>query len=703
MRRRFPTVVAPVSALVPAGALRAAVHRRRRESATLNGKLPVFLAAWLAACLAGPVFAQPATDRFVPADLARLAGVTEPDLSPDGEFVAYTVTTTNGEVDALVSDLWRVSHDGRDRVQLTRTAKASEWQPLWSPDGRSLAFLADRGGTGATTQVWLLPAAGGEARKLTDFPAGVEDFVWSPDARRLAVIAYDAERPAGEAEPVHPPPIVTERYQFKEDVVGYLGARRKHLYVFDIESGKAELLTPGDHDEQLPGWSPDGRTIAYVTKRGVDPDRHLNFDLYLVEPRAGAPERQLTRFTGSDLDPYWESRPSWSPDSRRIAYLRSGEDRWIYYAPWQLAVVDATTGEESLPAPIDRCFYKPRWSKDGRSIYALVEQSRVTNLARIAFPRGRITTLDPGSRFDVDFAAGVNGKVVVLGGDDHHPYEIAAVEATGLRPLTDHNAWLGEKRLAQVEDLSLRSADGTMIDGFLVKPPDYQPGRRYPTILRLHGGPVYQFSHEFMPDWQAYAAAGFVVVAPNPRGSSGRGFDFSRAIYADWGRKDVQDVLAAVDHVVAQGIADPARLGVGGRSYGGILTNYVIASDKRFKAAVSGAGASNMLAMFGHDMYTREYALELGTPWQNRDAYERVSYPFLHADRIVTPTLFYCAALDYNVPCLGSEQMYQALKAVGVPSQLVIYPGENHALSVPSYLRDRLERLIGWYQRFLAP
>jgi dipeptidyl aminopeptidase/acylaminoacyl peptidase len=660
--------------------------------------------AWaLLAALAWPALGLAAGDRFGPEDLARLADVTEPAFSTDGEWVAYTVTTTNLQADEAVSDLWRVRYDGGPPVQLTNTPDASEWHPQWSPDGRSLAFLSDRGGDEATTQVWLMPAAGGEARKLTDLPAGVEDFAWSPDGTRLALIAWDPERPAGQPKPKHAPPIVTERFQFKEDVTGYLGARRQHLYLYTIADGNAELLTPGDHDEQLPAWSPDGRTIAYVTKRGADPDRTLNYDLYLIEPRAGAAERQLTHFPGSDLDPYWESRPSWSPDGRHIAYLRSGEDKWIYYSPWQLAVVDVATGAESLPAPIDRCFYHPQWSPDGKNIYALIEQSRVTHVARIEYPGGRVTTLDPGRRFDFDLAVSPGGRAVVLGGDDSHPYELSAVERKGLRALTNHNAWLAEKRLAQAEDVTFKSADGTVVDGIVVKPPDYQPGRRYPTIIRLHGGPAYQFSHEFMPDWQAYAAAGFVVVAPNPRGSTGRGFDFSRAIYADWGHKDVEDVLAAVDYVVAQGIADPERLGVGGRSYGGILTNYVIASDTRFKAAVSGAGSSNMLGMYGHDMYTREYELELGTPWKNPEAYARVSYPFLHADRIRTATLFYCADEDFNVPCLGAEQMYQALRSQDVPTQLVIYPGENHDIKVPSHLRDRLERLIGWYSRFLKP
>ena len=275
--------------------------------------------------------------------------------------------------------------------------------------------------------------------------------------------------------------------------------------------------------------------------------------------------------------------------------------------------------------------------------------------------------------------------------------------ATKLRQLTDHNGWIRAKRLAPVEDIEFASADGTRIEGFLVRPLNYQPGRRYPTILRIHGGPVYQFSHEFMADWQAYAASGYAVVAVNPRGSSGRGFDFARAIYADWGNKDVADVLAGVDHVVKHRYRRP---GTAGRSAAAataaILTNYVIARDKRFKAAVSGAGSSNMLGMYGYDQYTREYELELGTPWANREAYDRTSYPFLHADRIVTPTLFYCAGegLQRAVPW----------RRANVPGASLARPcdragdlsgREPSPSTVPSYLRDRMKRLLAWYDRFL--
>lgn len=682
---------------------------------------------WIVLCLAATTLAAQAAapttpGRFGIADLDRLADVAESDLSADGTALVYSVSTVNRAEDLAQTDLWRVGYDGSARKQLTNTPKSSESRPLWSPDGKSIAYLSDappprkpeagKEGEGSDdedeeeiSQVWLMPAAGRAARRVTSFASGVDDYVWAPDGKRVAVIVRDPERPAGAPEPKNPPPIVTTRYQFKEDGTGYLDGRRTHLYVVDIATGRAEQITSGDHDELLPAWSPDGKLIAYVSKRGVDPDRHLNYDIYVVEPRAGAKERQLTTFPGSDLDPYWETRPSWSPDSSRIAYLQSGEDKWIYYAPWQLAVVDVASGEARLVAPIDRCVTKPHWSPDGRHLYALVERSRVTRVEKVDADTGEMTEITHGNRFDYDLAVSdhaVSGvdRVVVLGGDDAHPYEISAVEPQGLRALTDHNAFLRQRTLAAVEPIAFKS-DGMDVEGLLVKPVGYEPGRRYPTILRIHGGPVYQFSHEFMADWQVYAAQGYAVVAVNPRGSSGRGFDFARAIYADWGNVDVKDVVAGVEHVVAMGIADPQRLGLGGWSYGGILTNAVIARDTRFKAAISGAGASNIYAMYGHDQYVREYTLELGTPWKDREQYDRASYPFLHADRITTPTMFQCAQDDYNVPCLGAEQMYQALRARNVPTQLVVYPGQNHQLTVPSYLSDRLTRNLAWYDRYL--
>jgi dipeptidyl aminopeptidase/acylaminoacyl peptidase len=325
----------------------------------------------------------------------------------------------------------------------------------------------------------------------------------------------------------------------------------------------------------------------------------------------------------------------------------------------------------------------------------------VIHLARIPSSGGQIETVIAGRREVTGFDLGA-GKIAALFASPHAPAEVYAMDAKEPRMISNQNTELMSKlKLSPLEEISFRSKDGTVINGFVVKPVDYQPGKKYPTILRIHGGPVWQFYNNFHFDWQLYAARGYAVAAANPRGSSGRGEAFAKAIYADWGNKDADDVLAAVDYVTSQGVADAERLGIGGWSYGGILTNYVISRDRRFKAAASGAGISNVLAGYGTDMYIREYEAELGTPWGNTALWLRLSHPFLKADRIKTPTLFLCGEKDFNVPLLNSEQMYQALRSLGIDTQLVIYPGEYHEIAKPGYLRDRLERHLAWYDKYL--
>ena len=663
-------------------------------------------AAFALAGLPAAAADTPPVRGFQPSDLNRLQNVSDPAFSPDGRRLVYSVQRADPGEDDFRSDLWTVALDGTPPRRLTDTPH-NEWQPQLAGDGRQVFFLSDAG-EAALPQVWRMPLDGGSpAVALTRVPQGVADYALSPDGRQLALIVPDApawQQGKAAKAPKNPPPIVTERFQFLEDYAGILDERRLHLYLQPVAGGRPVALTRGAFDHFLPAFSPDGRQIAYVSKRGDDPDRHSNWDLFTVEAKAGGAETQRTRYPGSDLDPYWETRPAWSPDGRRIAYVRSEAGKWIYYAPWQLAVVELDSGREYQPALADRFSIKPQWLPDSRHLVALVEAPQAMHAVKVDVVSGKTAALTRGGRYDYGLAVSRQGEVVVNGSTPQRPFELERVRAGGrLTALTAHNAWLSALNLAPVEDIRFRSADGTEIEGLLMRPVAAVPGRRYPTVLRLHGGPVYQFSREFMADWQAYAAAGFAVLAVNPRGSSGRGFDFAKAIYADWGNVDVQDVLAGVEHAVALGVADPERLGVGGWSYGGILTNYLIASTPRFRAAVSGAGASNALGSYGIDQYSREYEAELGTPWQNREAYERVSYPFLQAGRIRTPTLFLCAELDLNVPCQGAMQMYQALRSRNVPTRLVMYPGQNHGLDVPSYLVDRLQRHIDWYSRYLLP
>ncbi|MBP7369874.1 MAG: S9 family peptidase [Arenimonas sp.] len=656
------------------------------------------LCACLVACTPYQLFAV----GFTPEDVLRLQTVSDPVFHPDGQSLVYSVGEVDKNKDEEVTDLWRVALNGGAALRLTKTSN-NEWQPRFSADGQYLYFLSDAG-KDEITQVWQMPIGGGSAKAITTFMQGVEDFAVSPDGQSLAVIVRDAAIDANQPKPVHPKPLVTTRFQFKEDITGYLDDRRLHLYFVNIGTAQAVQLTHGDFDDYLPAFSPDSQQIAFVSKRGEDPDRHLNWDIYRISAKAGAIEKAVTTFKGSDLDPYWETRPAWSPDGKKIAYARSGESQWIYYAPWQLAIVDVESGKEWQPALLDQFVIKPSWSADGRSVFALLESPQAMRAVKVDIESGKVTTLTDGARFDYGLAVNQFDQVVVNSSSPDKPFELQRVLRQGkTQPLTQHNAFLNQIELAKTEVIQFTGKDGTALQGLIVKPLNYQKGKRYPTLVRLHGGPVYQFSQEFMYDWQAYANAGFLVLAVNPRGSSGRGFEFAKAIYADWGNKDVQDILTGVDYAVELGMADPQRLGIGGWSYGSILTNYVIASDTRFKAAISGAGVSNSFAAYGFDQYAREYELELGTPWANKEVYERVSYPFLHADRITTPTLFQCSELDYNVPCQGAMQMYQALRSLNVPTQLVVYPDQNHGITVPSYLQDRLSRNLNWYQHYLMP
>lgn len=634
---------------------------------------------------------------FTPDDVLRVRDVSEPRISPEGDWVAYTVSSADTAEDQNHQAIWMSSWDGKRTIRLTNS-KQGESAPSWSPDGRWIAFLSSR--DDEHTQLWLLDRRGGEGRKVTTLQSDVDDYVWAPDGRRVAVVAQDPDT----AKPKTPAPIVINRFQFKQDESGYLGKLRRHLYVVDIETGKATLLTPGGYDELLPAWSPDGKSLAFVSKRRPDADRDNNWDVYLMDATPGATPKQLTTFEGPDDDPDYESRPAWSPDGHEIAYLQGGPLKLIYYAVQKLAVVPATGGAPRiLTATLDRNVGQPAWSADGASLYFLLEDDRTVQLARVPAGGGPVERLVSGPRVVSAFTTAREGKLAVLASTPLAPAEVFAVEGATLRSLSHQNdEWLSGVKLAAVEPISFKSRDGTPINGFVVKPPDFAPGKRYPTILRIHGGPVSQYQSEFDFQLETLAGHGYVVVVANPRGSSGRGERFSSAIYADWGNKDAQDVLGGVDYAVAQGVADPARLGVGGWSYGGILTNYVIAQDHRFKAAVSGAGISNILAGYGTDQYVREYEAELGVPWKTPDTWVKLSFPFLHADRITTPTLFLCGDKDFNVPLLNSEQMYQALRSTGVETELVIYPGQHHGINKPTYRRDRMERYLAWYDRFLT-
>jgi len=368
-----------------------------------------------------------------------------------------------------------------------------------------------------------------------------------------------------------------------------------------------------------------------------------------------------------------------------------------------VAVVSVDGGaSRPLTRELDRNAQDLAFAPDGRSILFTVEDGGNSHLARVPVSGGPVERIVAGERDVSRFSVGPRGELVVLESSIHQPAEISAVEGGSLRRLTRVNdEFLAGIRLGPVRRFQATSADGTKIDAFLTLPPDAPDGQRLPTILRIHGGPVAQFSTAFSTEWQILAAQGYAVVGANPRGSSGYGRDFSYALWADWGNKDFEDVMAAVDEAVRMGVADPDRLGVGGWSYGGILTNYVITKTGRFKAAISGASEVNYLSNYGTDHYQREWEGELGLPWKETERWVRLS-PFFSVEKVTTPTLILCGQEDWNVPLINSEQLYQALRRIGrVDTELVIYPGQSHSISKPSYQKDRYERYIAWYDKYL--
>jgi len=631
-------------------------------------------------------------------DIFALKNVGDPRISPDGRWVAFTVSQMDEKKDASDANIWMVSTSGGEAIQLTSTDK-SETRPRWSPDGKYLAFMSGR--EGEKSQVWLLDRRGGEAKKLTDVKQGVSSYVWSPDGSRLALVIQDPDpddKATDEKEKDKdkaPKPIVVRRLQFKQDGVGYLDDRRDHLYTFELASKKLTQLTSGAYDDGDPVWSPDGKWIAFSSNRSAEPDSNFNTDIFVVPAEGGA-----VRAVASS--PATEQNPVFTPDGSSIVFSLGGEPKDIWYATENVALVPSGGGATRvLTQGLDRNAFGLRVSPDGRHVLFVLEDAGTDHLARVPLAGGAIERIVSGERSIQQFDVGPSGEIAVLESTLDRPAEISMLKAGGaLDRLTKVNdAFLGGIELGRTERFKARSADGTMIDAFLTRPPN-APAGKLPTLLRIHGGPVSQFSTAFELEWQILAAQGYAVVAANPRGSSGRGRDFSYAIWADWGNKDFQDVMAAVDTAIQMGVADPDRLGVGGWSYGGILTNYVIVQTPRFKAAITGASEVNYLSNYGHDHYQRQWEAELGLPFDRADFWMKLS-PFFRVRSVKTPTLIMGGQEDWNVPILNSEQLYQALRRLGVPTELVIYPGQGHGIRRPSYQKDRYQRYIAWYDKYV--
>ncbi len=599
------------------------------------------------------------------------------------------------------------SWDGKQNVQLTYSDD-SEHTPRWSPDGKYIGFLTARGENDPPEQVWLLDRQGGEAKPLTGFNGDVTDFSWSPDGKKLALIVSDEDprKQLGADKDKTPPPIVIDRYYFKEDGTGYLGTQRQHLYLFDVATRKAENLTPGRFDESMPSWSPDGSRIAFVSNRNEDPDRNNEFGLYTIEPRTGATPKLLTKFQGDAGDSSWMSPADVvGPMAARSLSSPRASPSSFSIRRTTLAVVPATGGTgRILGKELDRNVIEPRWSADGRSIYFLLEDDRNQVLARIAVASGKVERVLDGRRESLDYDLGGKGRIALLDSTVDSPDAVYALEGKQLRALSHHNdEWLASVKLGDDRR-----------DFFLIQ-------RRH-THQWLCGEAAQLRRRKTLSDaaldpWRAGLAVcelihdcrgrswrrkGTWLSAANPRGSSGRGEAFATAIYRGLGRQGFR------------------RCAGGGRSR----------RSTGHRRSESPRRRRLELRRHSHQCRDRQgHALQIGD--QRRLDFEHASrvmartctsanmnwnwacrgrtststcttrIAFLHADRIKTPTLFLCGEQDFNVPLLNSEQMYQALRSLGVPTQLVIYPGEHHGLRKPSYLKDRMQRYLDWHGKYL--
>ena len=647
---------------------------------------------------------------MVPADLTRLRFLTDPAISPDGSRIAFVLTTLSEEKDEYLSNIWLIDASGGTPRRFT-AGPGRDTAPRWSPDGRRLAFLSERDGK-KKAQLYVMASDGGEPTRLTELKTGVADPVWAPDGTRLAFIS----RVGGWQEPDDPeekerskPARVISTLKHKMNGEGFIYDRRPHAFVIDVDGGAPRQITDGDFADATPAWSPDGGTIAFVSARHDDRDLDNRADVWVVSAAGGEP-RRVTDTAGP------VGYPAFSPDGASIAFLGS---RHVNEAGrnMRLFTVPTAGGVPTCLSPsLDRTGIAlhgnagPAWTPDGQTLLFAVEDQGDVALYRV--PLGREPErIVSGERQVTGVSTSARGdRVAFAATTATSPAELFVSDASGRgeRGLFDPNAaWKDEVWVSPPERFRYSRA-GLTLDGWIMKPFGFDPGGRYPALLNIHGGPHTQYGHNFFDEFQIQAAAGYVVLFTNPRGSQGYGEAFTRGVVGDWGGGDYEDVMAGLDEALRRyDFIDPARLGVLGGSYGGYLTSWIVGHTSRFAAACSERAVNNYDSMFGTSdigHYFQEWESGGRTPWDDPQWYRDRS-PLTYARHVTTPLLIIHSEDDLRCPMEQAEQLFTALRKLRKEVLFVRFPGENHELSRTGRPRHRLARfgfILDWFGKHLG-